>query len=269
MFKLVDGPAWAYAKAHVRASDRCEAYLSVQCQATGTAPNALKKKLAYNQILTAKYNGHGCFTFEAYVYCHQKPHNILADLEEPVPETKKVTDFMCGISNPTLATGKVVVNGDALKISNFEACQQYFCTLVEVAKTAPGDGAQEDRCKISLVKHGRTQNHQPKQKKPCIHAGHYEMKEWNDLIEDKKAQVQKLCKEKKAKCKVAEISTSDEQEVFFDTEGHKLNTVVTYEPSALANPYEHPITNIPVNPGTTMNNDILMINDDDEPPTTT
>ena len=52
---------------------------------------------------------------------------------------------MNDISNPTLATEKAVVNGDAHKLSSFEACQQYFCTLVEAARTATGDGAQEGR----------------------------------------------------------------------------------------------------------------------------
>ena len=28
---------------------------------------------------------------------------------------------------------------------------------------------------------------QQKQEKLCIHAGHYEMKEWNDLMDDEKA----------------------------------------------------------------------------------
>ena len=129
----------------MRTKDRCEAYLSVQHQTTGTAANTLQKKIAYNQIETTKYNGCGHFTFQAYVHCHQKAHNTLADLEEPVPETKKVTDFMYDISTPTLATEKTVVNGGAHKLSNFEACKQYFCTLVEVARTATGDGAQEGR----------------------------------------------------------------------------------------------------------------------------
>ena len=136
-------------------------------------------------------------------------HNVLADLEEPVAKKKKVTDFLNGISDPSLALGKTVVNGDAHKLSNFEACQQYFCALVEAPKTSMGDGAHEGRHKISLMKCNRNKNTQQKQKKPCIHAGHNEMKEWNDLMDNEKAQVQKLCKEKKAECKVVEISKGD------------------------------------------------------------
>ena len=45
---------------------------------------------------------HVCFTFQAYVHCHQKAHNILADLDKPIAETKKVTDSLNGISDPPL-----------------------------------------------------------------------------------------------------------------------------------------------------------------------
>ena len=58
----------------------------------------------------------------------------------------------------------MVVNGNALKLSNFEACQQYLYTLVEGARTPTGEGAQEAGCEISMVRHGKTQNTQQKQK---------------------------------------------------------------------------------------------------------
>ena len=78
---------------------------------------------------------------------------------------------MNGISNPTLAAGKMFVNGNAHKFSNFEACLQYFYALVEVDKTATGDGAQEGGYKSSLEKHGRNPNPQQKQKKPVRQTG--------------------------------------------------------------------------------------------------
>ena len=37
---------------------------------------------------------------------HQEAHNELLDLEEPVPETKKVTDFLKGIQAFELSVGK-------------------------------------------------------------------------------------------------------------------------------------------------------------------
>jgi len=70
------------------------------------------------------------FTFDNYVEQHQDGHNTLADLDEPVPETKKVTDFLSGITDPRLNNSKDVILGDVVKLQDFEACQQYLKTLV-------------------------------------------------------------------------------------------------------------------------------------------
>ena len=104
-----------------------------------------QKETAYNQLATAKHNWQAHFSFQDYVHCHQKAHNILADLDEPIAESKKVTDFLNAISDPTLATGKTVVNCDASELSNFKAYQQYFCMLVEVARTATSHGTHNGR----------------------------------------------------------------------------------------------------------------------------
>ena len=61
---------------------------------------------------------------------HQAAHNELLDLDEPVAESKKVSDFLKGIRDPTLVTAKSVVLGDPAKLDDFEECQQYFSTIV-------------------------------------------------------------------------------------------------------------------------------------------
>jgi hypothetical protein len=61
---------------------------------------------------------------------HQEAHNTLADLDEPVPETKKVTDFLAGITDVRLSNAKDLILGDTQKLQNFELCQQYLKTLV-------------------------------------------------------------------------------------------------------------------------------------------
>jgi len=52
------------------------------------------------------------------------------DLEEAVPEAKKVTDFLSGITDPRLSNAKDLILGDPQKLQNFELCQQYLKTLV-------------------------------------------------------------------------------------------------------------------------------------------
>ena len=52
-----------------------------------------------------------------------RDHNELADLQEPMSETKKASDFMKGIKDNKLSVGKTVVNGCNHKLTDFEACQ--------------------------------------------------------------------------------------------------------------------------------------------------
>ena len=61
---------------------------------------------------------------------HQAAHNKLLDLDEPVAESKKVSNFLKGICDPTLVTAKSLVLGNPAKLNDFEECQQYFSTIV-------------------------------------------------------------------------------------------------------------------------------------------
>jgi hypothetical protein len=49
--------------------------------------------------------------------------NELTLLCEPVSETKKVSDFLEQLSDPSLATAKENVLGDLARLENFHACQ--------------------------------------------------------------------------------------------------------------------------------------------------
>ena len=51
-------------------------------------------------IATSLSTGKGKFSFDQYVGRHKQVHNEL--LEEPVVETKKMTDFLAGICDPKL-----------------------------------------------------------------------------------------------------------------------------------------------------------------------
>ena len=69
------------------------------------------------------------YSFQNYVTLHQKAHNELEELGEPVSKTKKVSEFLKYISDPTLQMGMQIVMGDPAKLDNFELCQQYLSTL--------------------------------------------------------------------------------------------------------------------------------------------
>jgi hypothetical protein len=129
---VVDGPGWSFIKKFDRAKDGRGAVLALKLQAEGTSAKLTRKQAAYASIATSAYLGpRKGFTFASYVTLHQSAHNELLDLEEPVSESKKVTDFLKGIRDPSLNTGKSIVLGDPTKLGDFDECQQYLSTVVQ------------------------------------------------------------------------------------------------------------------------------------------
>ena len=128
---VVNGHGWSFIKTYDRVKDGRNAILALNRQCEGTSAVQTRKSLAYAKISSARYNGQKRgFTFDTYVQIHQSAHKALAELNEPVPETKKVTDFLAGINDPRLTNAKDLVLADATKLNDFEACQQYFKTLI-------------------------------------------------------------------------------------------------------------------------------------------
>jgi len=128
---VLKGPGWSFVKAFDRTRNGREAVLALKCQCEGTSAIQSRKAAAYAKIASARYSGHKkTFTFDNYVEMHQNAHNTLSELDEPVPETKKVTDFLAEITDSRLGNAKDLILGDPNKLQNFEACQQYLKTLV-------------------------------------------------------------------------------------------------------------------------------------------
>ena len=194
---LVGGPGLTFIKPHQKKKDGREAYLALTRQATGTAAVTIRKKEAYAAIADAKFTVRGRFSYQQYVHRHQKAHNTLAELDEPVAETKKVTDFLKGISDPSLAAGKTVVNGDAAKLSDFEACQQYFGTLIAASRTDKTNDENRKIAGVGTTKTSGKKNGRYKQNKKKTR--HYSLDEWRKLSDEEKAEILRARKEQKDK----------------------------------------------------------------------
>ena len=222
----VDGPGWSFIKKFDRTKDGRGAVLALKSQAEGTSAKLTRKQAAYASIASSAYLGpRKGFTFASYVTLHQSAHNELLDLDEPVSESKKVTDFLKGIRDPNLNTGKSIVLGDPAKLGDFEECQQYLSTVVQnmsaqmkserhvsSATTADGGG----RGGSSLVDR--------------IKGGAYSDEQFRALSSDDKRRVQKYRdeakKKKKAKNKVrkekrklAKLSKAAEKEDVSEDDG--------------------------------------------------
>jgi hypothetical protein len=128
---VLKGPGWSFIKTFDRLKDGGNAVLTLRRQCEGTSVIQTRKASTYAKIALAKYSGQRRnFTFDQYVEIHQAAYNTLAELDEAVSETKKVADFLAGMSDTRLATAKDLILGDTAKLGDFEACQQYLKTIV-------------------------------------------------------------------------------------------------------------------------------------------
>ena len=82
------------------------------------------------------------FTFENYVTLNQKAHSELARLLEPVPENKKVRDFLEGISDSKLEQAKLYVLGSPAHLSDFTLTANYISQVADTVSQYQGPGRQ-------------------------------------------------------------------------------------------------------------------------------
>jgi hypothetical protein len=91
---IIDGPSWAFIKRFDRPKNGRGGQLALKKQAEGNSAKRTRKASAYALLANARYcRERRNFTFQNYLQIHQDGHNKLLELEEPVPETKKVQGF--------------------------------------------------------------------------------------------------------------------------------------------------------------------------------
>ena len=147
---VIDGFGWSYIKQFEQLSDGRGAVLALCQQCEGGSSLLTCKNQAYASLKGAAYHGPcKAYTYQQYVALHQDAHNELEDCNEAVPETKKVADFLAGISCPLLQMGLNIVMSDPLKLSNFDVTQQFLGTLV--ANQANHNRIKNDERGISTV----------------------------------------------------------------------------------------------------------------------
>ena len=89
--------------------------MALRQQCEGGSSLLTSKNQAYASLKGAAYH-EPCkaHTYQQYVPLHQDAHYELEDCNEAVPETKKVADFLAGISCPLLQMGLIILNTDVI-----------------------------------------------------------------------------------------------------------------------------------------------------------
>jgi hypothetical protein len=173
-------------------------------QAEGVDARVSRINAAFQSIESAKYTGRTRgFTLDDYIERHQKAHTELLILERPVPDEKKVQDFINGITDPKFSIARGIVLSSAVMQTNFTACQLFYKTFSindkamqpaaetrTVAKAAQGSG------KSSMAKHkkkGKGKEGAGSSGKK-LHAGFYNSTDYSKLSATDKAEVMRLRK---------------------------------------------------------------------------
>jgi hypothetical protein len=107
---IIEGDCWGFVLPLDRRRDGRAAFLTLKEQAEGPANCERRKTIAYQKLKT-KFTGFSRkFTFDDYIAVYQKAFNELLYLGEPVPETKKVSDFLSNITDNQFKMIKTVVS---------------------------------------------------------------------------------------------------------------------------------------------------------------
>jgi hypothetical protein len=212
---VLKGPGWSFIKQYDRIKDGRSAVLSLRRQCEGTSAIQSRKAAAYAKIAVAKYNGQKRnYSFDQYVETHQEAYNTLADLDETVPETKKVTDFLAGISDPRLSNAKDLILADISKLQSFELSQQFLKTLVFNKATQEKHERQISGLQVQggggNPKNGKRKGGTPKGKKKLqdLAARNYSKEEWFKLSAEQRERIKDLRTAKKQKADSEARNTS-------------------------------------------------------------
>jgi hypothetical protein len=189
----IEGTCWTFIERYKISRNGRAAFLQLQKQASGPGAVTLKRNKAYHMISTAHFNGRGNFTLERYISIHQDGHNRLSSTGEPVPETKKVTDFLNGIQHEDLKYAKAAIQADPNLHGTFDEAQRYVTqayTSTDLAKKANGRRiASLEQSHKAPLHHGKGTKQRSKQ--PFNKGGkqkypHLSMDKWHALTDDEK-----------------------------------------------------------------------------------
>jgi hypothetical protein len=191
---IVDGPGWPFIKVYEKSNNGRGAVRDLFSQNQGENSRMIRKQKAYARLQTLRFSGpRKSWTFAQYIKEHQTQHNELHDCQEPVPESKKVTDFLAGITDSSLGNGLSFVYGNPNLLSNFDSCQKYLQTIAASTRIHQllQSGKQRD---IGAVSGG--QNGGPKGKgkdrskrKPTRHREYISPEKWKKLSREERSAV--------------------------------------------------------------------------------
>jgi hypothetical protein len=130
-------PAWHFISKYDATYDGRSAYKALRDHYEGEAQMGRTAKEAYKKLAAVRYTGekHN-FDYEKYIAVFQENFRVLEDHGQPVPEFKKVYDFLEGMdtSDPSIKAGIAKVDGDAELKNDFAGTCAYMAHFIKPNK---------------------------------------------------------------------------------------------------------------------------------------
>jgi hypothetical protein len=120
------------------------AWKSLVAYYEGDTMQTHSKQECYDAIRGANYQGtKRNFNFSTYVAIHQQAHQDLIRLGEPVPENKKVRDFLQGITDPQCSNITLNILSNPTFMNNFAQTINYMASAIDmITKNNPNNPRQ-------------------------------------------------------------------------------------------------------------------------------
>jgi len=129
----LNGPAWSWINSFQRTRDGRNAWKSLINFYEGDSAKMRNKQEYYDAIAKATYQGtKQNFDFNSYVSIHQQAHQDLIRLGEPIPENKKVRDFLNSITDPQCSNIKLTVLANAAYMNDFPQTVNYIASAIDL-----------------------------------------------------------------------------------------------------------------------------------------
>ncbi len=147
---VVEGDVYTYIQPFDKKQNGRKAWLALLDHAEGKVASANRVRAAYQKMQTSTYDGKSRrFTFQNYIRIHTECHNHIAESQtgETLTETKKVDDFLRGISDPSLEAAVAALRANDDKMSSFDKARDHLLSIWTMQQGTKGQGGY----KISQV----------------------------------------------------------------------------------------------------------------------
>jgi hypothetical protein len=129
----LNGPAWTWVNGFQRTRDGRGAWKALSAYYKGDSMRTRNKQECNDAIVKAVYQGNKRnFDFNSYVMIHQQAHQDLIRLGEPIPENKKVRDFLHGITDPRCDNIRLNVLANKIFLNDFAQAINYISSAIDL-----------------------------------------------------------------------------------------------------------------------------------------